>query len=158
MTSILTLEMLPDPPDLSSNTIRRCVARDSVPLESAIASCRFHSIEDSVFSIALYLPKILHFSLAGSTHYDTYCRRLWVQLLPCSVRNQQPSDQTASKHTNIINESFTILDRSNGASTLRMLIDQKEQIKYRIIARIAFFDCTESGDHGDGEEVKYSGM
>lgn len=56
-------------------------------------------------------------------------------------------------YTNIFDEYFAILGSPNGASTLRMLIDQKEQIGYQTQKRIFVFGCTESEGQGDSEEI-----
>ena len=52
-------------------------------------------------------------------------------------------------YTNIDDGFFAILGSPNGASTLRMLIDHKEQIKYRTAKRIVVFGCRDIEDVED---------
>ena len=56
--------------------------------------------------------------------------------------HRRPSGQMALRYTNIVDGFFAILDSPNGASTLRMLMDQKEHIGYRTVERIVVFGYT----------------
>ena len=57
-------------------------------------------------------------------------------------------------YTNIDDGFFAMLSSPNGASTLRMLIDHKEQIKYRTVKRIVVFGCRDIEDVEDDRKSR----